>query len=230
MSEAQVPETTEERLDYVEDRLDQVVDMLTDLAESGGPGSAPEQWRLRPFDPQVIADMGERVEAWERLYTFVEYLNSTFGAQRVGAGAGRAPLYVKAGWWENPIIVTHLAAMAQSWVYSCFTPTEPLSGSPDMLALLTDRIMPTLRVICGSPNSNDPWGQSHVNDNEWSLEPPAPAVRGRENPELTRREDFEEFLAHDEPVDARTGFIRFVAEELAPTKRSKTPAAGGEEA
>lgn len=223
MSEAEVPESLEERVDYVESRLGEVADMLTDMVVSGD-GGAPEQWRLRPFDPQVIADMGERVEAWERLYAFVEYLNATFGAQRVRAGGGRAPLYVRAGWWENPIIVTHLAAMAQSWVYSTFTPTEPRSGSPDMLALITDRIMPTLRLICESANGNDPWGQGHGNDNEWSLEPPEPPVRGTENRELTRRADFEAFVAADEPVDARTGFMRFVAEELAPTKPARSNA------
>ena len=87
-------------------------------ADGGAEPSAGTGGRVRAYDPQAIADPAARRRAWERLYGFVEYLNSTWGALRNSRGVG--DYYIRAGWWTNPIIVAHLAALqgeyAEAWL------------------------------------------------------------------------------------------------------------------
>ena len=78
-------------------------------ADGGAEPGAGTGGRVRAYDPQAIADPAARRRAWERLYGFVEYLNSTWGALRNSRGVG--DYYIRAGWWTNPIIVAHLAAL-----------------------------------------------------------------------------------------------------------------------
>ena len=87
-------------------------------ADGGAEPGTGTGGRVRAYDPQAIADPAARRRAWERLYGFVEYLNSTWGALRNSRGVG--DYYIRAGWWTNPIIVAHLAALqgeyAEAWL------------------------------------------------------------------------------------------------------------------
>lgn len=201
------------RVEALEERLELAVDTMADLAASTAPAPDPRPrgpapvWGARLFNPLVIVDASARAQAWERLYAFVELLNSTFGAQRTPTGA--APLYIRAGWWANPLAVMHLAALCEAWVEASFTLGDPLGGGHDMLAVLMDRVMPVLELVCGRRALQ--WSQQ-ADDVSFSLDPPAAIAQV----EARRRADFEAFVAADRPVAARTALGSMMAEALDP--------------
>lgn len=196
------------RVEALEARLELAVETLADLAAAPAQPQGPAPvWGARLFNPLVIVDDAVRAQAWERLYAFVELLNSTFGAQRTSAGTG--PLYIRAGWWANPLAVMHLAALCEAWVEASFTLGDPLGGGHDMLAVLMDRVMPVLELVCGRRALQ--WSQQ-ADDMSFSLDPPAAIAQV----EARRRTDFEAFVAADRPVAARTALGSMMAEALDP--------------
>ena len=199
-------EAAEARIEALEEQVVELTGLLAELAKSGGSSRKETTWRLSPFNPLVIAAPALRRDAWLRLYDFVELLNATFGTQRHGPAV--APLYITAGWWENPLAVTYLAALCEAWVEACVTTGDPLAGGHDMLWLLQDRAVPLLQQVCG-PVSQPAWGQ-RSDSVSFSLEPPV----GTGAPETYRRTHFEDFLSHDEPLPARTTFMVRVLDEL----------------
>ncbi len=205
--------TVDERMDGLEQQFGELAEMVADLAAQLAEPARPK-WRWRPFNPLTITAPAQRIDAWERLYIFVEYLNSMYGAYR--SDAGTAPLYIRSGWWANPLAVMHLSALCEAWVEAEFTRAEePLSGGHDMLWLLMDRAVPVLELVCGrNAGESARWSQQDKPD--WSLEPPK-LIAERER---HRRKDFEAFLTQDEPAPARTGFNFWVAEELNPSRPS----------
>lgn len=204
------------RVEALEERLELAVDTMADLAASTAPAPDPRPrgpapvWGARLFNPLVIVDASARAQAWERLYAFVELLNSTFGAQRTPTGA--APLYIRAGWWSNPLAVMHLAALCEAWVEASFTLGDPLGGGHDMLAVLMDRAVPVLELVCGRRAHAPMWGQQADDEVLFSLDPPAAIAPGEER----RRDDFEAFVAADRHIPARTAFGSMMAEALDP--------------
>ena len=199
-------EAAEARIEALEEQVVELTGLLAELAKSGGSSRKETTWRLSPFNPLVIAAPALRRDAWLRLYDFVEMLNATFGTQRHGPAV--APLYITAGWWENPLAVMHLAALCEAWVEACVTTGDPLAGGHDMLWLLQDRAVPLLQQVCG-PVSQPAWGKRSDNVS-FSLEPPV----GAGAQEKYRRARFEDFLAGDEPLPARTTFMVRVLDEL----------------
>lgn len=205
--------TVDERVDGLEEQVGALAEMVAELAAKLAKSARPK-WRQRPFNPLTIAALAQRIDAWERLYVFVEYLNSTYGAYR--SDAGMAPLYIRSGWWDSPLAVIHLAALCEAWVEAEFTRAEePLSGGHDMLWLLMDRVVPVLELVCGR-NVGESARWSQQDKPSWSLEPPK-LIAEREG---RRREDFEAFLAQDEPAPVRTGFSFWMTEELNPPRSS----------
>ena len=110
----------DERVSEIERSLSTAMEALTDLTSAptdegalallhGEPGPSANGMLVRAFDPQAIAHPGARRQAWERLYAFVEQLNATWGALR--SMNGMADYYVRARWCENPLTVSHLAAL-----------------------------------------------------------------------------------------------------------------------
>lgn len=194
------------RIEALEEQVVELTGLLAELAQSGGSSRKKTTWQLSPFNPLMIAAPALRRDAWLRLYDFVEMLNATFGAQRTVAGV--APLYITAGWWENPLAVMHLAALCEAWVEACVNTGDPLAGGHDMLWLLQDRAVPLLQQVCG-PVSQPAWGKRSENVS-FSLEPPLAVAAAEEG----RRARFEDFLAGDEPLPARTTFMVRVLDEL----------------
>ena len=202
-------EAAEARIEALEEQVVELTGLLAELAKSGGSSRKETTWRLSPFNPLVIAAPALRRDAWLRLYDFVELLNATFGTQRHGPAV--APLYITAGWWENPLAVTYLAALCEAWVEACVTTGDPLAGGHDMLWLLQDRAVPLLQQVCG-PVSQPAWGQ-RSDSVSFSLEPPV----GTGAPETYRRTHFEDFLSRDEPLPARTTFMVRVPQAQPPS-------------
>lgn len=199
-------ETAEARIEALEEQVVELTGLLAELAKSGGSSRKETTWQLSPFNPLMIAAPALRRDAWLRLYDFVELLNATFGTQRHGPAV--APFYITAGWWENPLAVMHLAALCEAWVEACVNTGDPLAGGHDMLWLLQDRTVPLLQQVCG-PVSQPAWGQRSENVS-FSLEPPLAVAAAEEG----RRARFEDFLAGDEPLPARTTFMLRVLDEL----------------
>ena len=201
-------EAVEARIEALEEQVITLTGLLKELAEAEGASSSSRKktWRLSTFNPLVITAPAQRRDAWLRLYDFVELLNATFGAQRNVAGI--APLYITAGWWENPLAVMYLAALCEAWVEASVTTGDPLAGGHDMLWLLQDRAVPLLQQVCG-PVVQAAWGQ-RSEQVSFSLEPPAAAAASEE----IRRARFEDFLAHDEPAPARSTFLVRMLDEL----------------
>lgn len=199
-------EAADARIEALEEQVVELTGLLTELAQSGGSSRKKTTWQLSPFNPLMIAAPALRRDAWLRLYDFVELLNATFGTQRHGPAV--APFYITAGWWDNPLAVMHLAALCEAWVEACVNTGDPLAGGHDMLWLLQDRAVPLLQQVCG-PVSQPAWGQRSENVS-FSLEPPLAVAAAEED----RRARFEDFLAGDEPLPARTTFMVRVLDEL----------------
>lgn len=199
-------EAADARIEALEEQVVELTGLLAELAQSGGSPRKKTTWQLSPFNPLMIAAPALRRDAWLRLYDFVEMLNATFGTQRHGPAV--APFYITAGWWENPLAVMHLAALCEAWVEACVNTGDPLAGGHDMLWLLQDRAVPLLQQVCG-PVSQPAWGQRSENVS-FSLEPPLAVAADEEG----RRARFEDFLAGDEPLPARTTFMVRVLDEL----------------
>lgn len=212
---------TVERVAKLEEQVGVLAELVEQMAAQLAEPRRPK-WRQRPFNPLAISAPAVRADAWERLYVFVEMLNSVFGAYR--STAKTAPLYVRSGWWDNPIAVMYLAALCEAWVEAEFTRgDEPLAGGHDMLWLLMERAVPVLELVCGR-NAGEAAHWSQQDQPLWSLEPPALMADREER----RREEFEAFVAGDAPVPARTGFACWMAEELNPQQRGQ--AVGDEDA
>lgn len=199
-------EAADARIEALEEQVVELTGLLAELAQSGGSSRKKTMWQLSPFNPLMIAAPALRRDAWLRLYDFVELLNATFGTQRHGPAV--APFYITAGWWDNPLAVMHLAALCEAWVEACVNTGDPLAGGHDMLWLLQDRAVPLLQQVCG-PVSQPAWGQRSENVS-FSLEPPLAVAAAEEG----RRARFEDFLAGDEPLPARTTFMVRVLDEL----------------
>ena len=142
----------DERVSEIERSLCTAMEALTDLTsapadeEAPGvireePGTSANGMLVRGFDPQAIAHPGARRQAWERLYAFVEQLNATWGALR--SMNGMADYYVRARWWENPLTVSHLAALEAAYAEAYVSEDLPTVGTSLMLRVLED----TQRVL-----------------------------------------------------------------------------------
>ena len=192
----------DERVSEIERSLCTAMEALTDLTsapadeEAPGvireePGTSANGMLVRGFDPQAIAHPGARRQAWERLYAFVEQLNATWGALR--SMNGMADYYVRARWWENPLTVSHLAALEAAYAEAYVSEDLPTVGTSLMLRVLEDT-QRVLALVTGNPPA--PWGQSATDKGaHWSREVPSALGSGIDvEDEMRRRELFEAFL------------------------------------
>ena len=192
----------DERVSEIERSLCTAMEALTDLTsapadeEAPGvireePGPSASGMLVRGFDPQAIAHPGARRQAWERLYAFVEQLNATWGALR--SMNGMADYYVRARWWENPLTVSHLAALEAAYAEAYVSEDLPTLGTSLMLRVLEDT-QRVLALVTGNPPA--PWGQSATDKGaHWSREVPSALGSGIDvEDEMRRREFFEAFL------------------------------------
>jgi len=192
----------DERVSEIERSLCTAMEALTDLTsapadeEAPGvireePGPAANGMLVRGFDPQAIAHPGARRQAWERLYAFVEQLNATWGALR--SMNGMADYYVRARWWENPLTVSHLAALEAAYAEAYVSEEVPTVGTSLMLRVLEDTPR-VLALVTGNPSA--PWGQSATDKgSHWSRDVPSALGSGIDvDDEARRRELFEAFL------------------------------------
>lgn len=192
----------DERVSEIERSLCTAMEALTDLTsapadeEAPGvireePGPSANGMLVRGFDPQAIAHPGARRQAWERLYAFVEQLNATWGALR--SMNGMADYYVRARWWENPLTVSHLAALEAAYAEAYVSEDLPTLGTSLMLRVLEDT-QRVLALVTGNPPA--PWGQSATDKGaHWSREVPSALGSGIDvEDEMRRRELFEAFL------------------------------------
>lgn len=180
-------------------------------ATDGGadPGTAPGV-RVRAYDPQAIADPVVRRRAWERLYDFVEYLNSTWGALRNSRGVG--DYYIRAGWWTNPIIVAHLAALqgeyAEAWVLG----SDRGAGASAMLRAVEHTESVLVRVT-GRKGSGFGWSQeaTATKGMRWDRSAPPAAYGSGVDPsaEARRAEYFRRFLDETNAGEAPTALAFF---------------------
>ena len=192
----------DERVSEIERSLCTAMEALTDLTsapadeEAPGvireePGPSANGMLVRGFDPQAIAHPGARRQAWERLYAFVEQLNATWGALR--SMNGMADYYVRARWWENPLTVSHLAALEAAYAEAYVSEDLPTLGTSLMLRVLEDT-QRVLALVTGNPPA--PWGHSATDKGaHWSREVPSALGSGIDvEDEMRRRELFEAFL------------------------------------
>lgn len=192
----------DERVSEIERSLCTAMEALTDLTsapadeEAPGvireePGPSANGMLVRGFNPQAIAHPGARRQAWERLYAFVEQLNATWGALR--SMNGMADYYVRARWWENPLTVSHLAALEAAYAEAYVSEDLPTLGTSLMLRVLEDT-QRVLALVTGNPPA--PWGQSATDKGaHWSREVPSALGSGIDvEDEMRRRELFEAFL------------------------------------
>ena len=192
----------DERVSEIERSLCTAMEALTDLTsapadeEAPGvireePGPSANGMLVRGFDPQAIAHPRARRQAWERLYAFVEQLNATWGALR--SMNGMADYYVRARWWENPLTVSHLAALEAAYAEAYVSEDLPTLGTSLMLRVLEDT-QRVLALVTGNPPA--PWGQSATDKGaHWSREVPSALGSGIDvEDEMRRRELFEAFL------------------------------------
>lgn len=192
----------DERVSEIERSLCTAMEALTDLTsapadeEAPGvireePGPSANGMLVRGFDPQAIAHPGARRQAWERLYAFVEQLNATWGALR--SMNGMADYYVRARWWENPLTVSHLAALEAAYAEAYVSEEVPTLGTSLMLRVLEDTPR-VLALVTGNPPA--PWGQSATDKGaHWSRDVPSALGSGIDvEDEMRRRELFEAFL------------------------------------
>lgn len=204
----------DERVSEIERSLCTAMEALTDLTSAPADEEAPRVIREEPgpsangmlvrgFDPQTIAHPGARRQAWERLYAFVEQLNVTWGALR--SMNGMADYYVRARWWENPLTVSHLAALEAAYAEAYVSEDLPTVGTSLMLRVLEDTPR-VLALVTGNPPA--PWGQSATDKGaHWSRDVPSALGSGIDvEDEMRRRELFEAFLqatnAGENPVTA----------------------------
>ena len=192
----------DERVSEIERSLCTAMEALTDLTSApvdeeasgvirGERGQTANGMLVRGFDPQAIAHPGARRQAWERLYAFVEQLNATWGALR--SMNGMADYYVRARWWENPLTVSHLAALEAAYAEAYVSEEVPTVGTSLMLRVLEDTPR-VLALVTGNPSA--PWGQSATDKGaHWSREIPCALGAGIDvDDEARRRELFEAFL------------------------------------
>lgn len=192
----------DERVSEIERSLCTAMEALTDLTSAptdeealaplhGEPGPSANGMLVRGFDPQTIAHPGARRQAWERLYAFVEQLNATWGALR--SMNGMADYYVRARWWENPLTVSHLAALEAAYAEVYVSEDLPTVGTSLMLRVLEDT-QRVLALVTGNPPA--PWGQSATDKGaHWSRDVPSALGSGIDvEDEMRRRELFEAFL------------------------------------
>lgn len=187
----------DERVSEIERSLSTAMEALTDLMstpadeEAPEPGPSANGMLVRGFDPQAIAHPGARRQAWERLYAFVEQLNATWGALR--SMNGMADYYVRARWWENPLTVSHLAALEAAFAEAYVSEDLPTVGTSLMLRVLEDT-QRVLALVTGNPPA--PWGQSATDKGaHWSRDVPSALGSGIDvEDEMHRRELFEAFL------------------------------------
>lgn len=204
----------DERVSEIERSLCTAMEALTDLTSASAdeeapgvireePGPSANGMLVRGFDPQAIAHPGARRQAWERLYAFVEQLNATWGALR--SMNGMADYYVRARWWENPLTVSHLAALEAAYAEAYVSEDLPTVGTSLMLRVLEDT-QRVLALVTGNPPA--PWGQSATDKGaHWSRDIPSALGSGIDvEDEMRRRELFEAFLqatnAGENPVTA----------------------------
>ena len=153
----------DERVSEIERSVCTVMEALTDLMsapadeEAPEPGPSTNGMLVRGFDPQAIAHPGARRQAWERLYAFVEQLNATWGALR--SMNGMADYYVRARWWENPLTVSHLAALEAAYAEAYVSEDVPTVGTSLMLRVLEDTPR-VLALVTGNPPA--PWGKARL--------------------------------------------------------------------
>lgn len=158
------------------------------------------------WDPLTISRPKARRDAWYRLAAFVDYLNATWGAMRISTD--RAPFWIPPGWWNNPIAVTHLAALAQAWTAHSVSLAHPLMGSDNMLHLLLDRIPVVLERVVGKADETHKWG---LGRSELTWEPGSPL-----DPQAQQeaRDAFARFVDGDSPTSATTWFTDNIIMDL----------------
>jgi len=187
----------DERVSEIERSLCTAMEALTDLTSAPADEEAPEPGPPAVgglgggVAPQPSPPPGARRQAWERLYAFVEQLNATWGALR--SMNGMADYYVRARWWENPLTVSHLAALEAAYAEAYVSEDLPTVGTALMLRVLEDT-QRVLALVTGNPPAS--WGQSATDKGaHWSREVPSALGSGIDvEDEMRRRELFEDFL------------------------------------
>ncbi len=173
-------------------------------------GAANTGGRVRAYDPQAIADPAARRRAWERLYDFVEYLNSTWGALRNSRGVG--DYYIRAGWWTNPIIVAHLAALQGEYAEAWLLDADQGAGATLMLRAVEHTESVLVRVT-GKKGTGFGWSQdaTATKGMRWDRSTPPAAYGSNVEPsaEARRAEYFRRFLDETNAGEAPTALAFF---------------------
>ena len=174
-------------------------------ADGGAEPGAGTGGRVRAYDPQAIADPAARRRAWERLYGFVEYLNSTWGALRNSRGVG--DYYIRAGWWTNPIIVAHLAALQGEYAEAWLLDADRGAGATLMLRAVEHTESVLVRVT-GKKGTGFGWSQDAMATKgmRWDRSTP-PAAYGSNV--ARRAEYFRRFLDETNAGEAPTALAFF---------------------
>ena len=179
-------------------------------ADGGAEPGAGTGGRVRAYDPQAIADPAARRRAWERLYGFVEYLNSTWGALRNSRGVG--DYYIRAGWWTNPIIVAHLAALQGEYAEAWLLDADRGAGATLMLRAVEHTESVLVRVT-GKKGTGFGWSQDAMATKgmRWDRSTPPAAYGSNAAPsaEARRAEYFRRFLDETNAGEAPTALAFF---------------------
>ena len=190
------------RVASLQAQIDALTAALGDLAAGGGEDKRPTT--LRIYDPQIQPHRAQRLQAWRRRYAFVEDLNSMWGAQR-DPQTGAAYWYIRAGWWENPLAVSYLAALEGCWTEAFLKTKRPADGNFEMYSAVCERTEETLIRVCGNNPTNHDWAQNTNHPTTWL--PHRPPTNTQEETEENRLRLFEEYINTYQPLPARTGFF-----------------------
>lgn len=170
----------------------------------------PKSVVVAGWDPLMLPAGPRRVQAWWRLVSFVDWLNSTFGAFRTSSG--EAPRWIRAGWWRNPLAVSHLAALECAWAsYQLSDKSLPMMADGPVRVLM-ESTRSVLDLVCGVHSASSQWGLNHEGGGNahFSLTPPP----GEPDPLLVREMVEHFIMSEDEEVVARTAFLAGVVSEL----------------
>lgn len=187
--------------------------LFTSLATTIGELEEEKTPKLRQFDPQIILDPTCRKQAWWRLYDFVEYLNSTWGGAR--NNAENNTWYICSGWWNNPLAVTHLAALAAAYAQAFIQPTHQLAGNSEIYETIVHKTETVLEKICGKNPDKTDWSQNSPRPLHWNITRPPRGSEGEEN----RFKAFQNFVEEDSTTplpEARHRFYTCLLQNMNP--------------
>lgn len=170
----------------------------------------PKEVLVAGWDPLLLPAGPRRVQAWWRLVSFVDWLNSTFGAFRTSSG--EAPRWIRAGWWLNPLVVSHLAALECAWASFQLSDKSLPMMADGPVRVLMESTRSVLDLVCGVHSASSQWGLNHERGGNahFSLTPPP----GEPDPLLVREMVEHFIMSEDVEVPERTSFLTAVVAEL----------------